>query len=98
MIENLKVGPYTDEEVDFGPVITQQSKDAVIGYINRSIEEGAKVVVDGRNPTICQTSKGFYLGPTLLDEITPSMEVFQQEVFGPARIVVRLNLYKKRSI
>lgn len=89
-IENLKVGPYTDNEVDFGPVITQQAKDTVIGYIDRSVEAGAKVVVDGRNPAISQTSKGFYLGPTLLDEITPSMEVFQQEVFGPARIVVRV--------
>ncbi|PYF08529.1 CoA-acylating methylmalonate-semialdehyde dehydrogenase [Ureibacillus chungkukjangi] len=89
-VEKLKVGPYTEDDVDFGPVITNQSKEMVEGYINRSIEEGAKVVVDGRNPSICETSNGFYLGPTLLDEVTPAMEVYQQEVFGPARIVVRV--------
>ncbi|MFP3918090.1 CoA-acylating methylmalonate-semialdehyde dehydrogenase [Lysinibacillus telephonicus] len=89
-IENLKVGPYTDNEVDFGPVITMQSKEAVIKAINKGVEEGAKLVVDGRNPSICEVSNGFYLGPTLLDEVKPSMEIYEQEVFGPARIVVRV--------
>ncbi|SOC34695.1 CoA-acylating methylmalonate-semialdehyde dehydrogenase [Ureibacillus acetophenoni] len=89
-IANLKVGPYTDETVDFGPVITQQSKDAVLAAINKGIEEGAQIVVDGRNPKISETSKGFYLGPTLLDEVTPSMEIYEKEVFGPARIIVRV--------
>ncbi|MBM7609858.1 malonate-semialdehyde dehydrogenase (acetylating)/methylmalonate-semialdehyde dehydrogenase [Lysinibacillus composti] len=88
-IENLKVGPYTDAEVDFGPVITQQSKDVVIAAINKGIEEGAQIVVDGRNPKISETSKGFYVGPTLLDYVTPSMEIYENEVFGPARIIVR---------
>ena len=89
-IEKLKVGPYTEEGVDFGPVITQQSKDAVVGFVNRGIDEGANVVVDGRSPSICETSNGFYLGPTLIDGVTPSMEIYQQEVFGPARIIVRV--------
>lgn len=90
-IENLKIGPYTDETADFGPVITQQSKDAVINAINKAIEEGAELVVDGRNPSINQKSNGFYLGPTLFDNVTPSMEIYEQEVFGPARIVVRVD-------
>lgn len=89
-IENLKVGPYTDDEVDFGPVITEQSKQVVLKAINKGIEEGAKLVVDGRNPSISEVSKGFYLGPTLFDEVKPSMEIYEQEVFGPARIVVRV--------
>lgn len=89
-IAKLKVGPYTDAEVDFGPVITQQSKDAIIGYIDRSLEEGATLVCDGRNPEISKQSNGFYLGPTLLDHVKPGMEIYEQEVFGPARNVVRV--------
>ncbi|GAB0169094.1 CoA-acylating methylmalonate-semialdehyde dehydrogenase [Lysinibacillus sp. CTST325] len=87
-ILKLKVGPYTDDEVDFGPVITQQSKDTILRYIDGAIAEGANVVTDGRNPKICETSKGFYLGPTLLNNVTREMTIFKEEVFGPARIVV----------
>ncbi|MFJ8517951.1 CoA-acylating methylmalonate-semialdehyde dehydrogenase [Lysinibacillus xylanilyticus] len=87
-ILKLKVGPYTDDEVDFGPVITQQSKDTILRYIEEAIEEGANLVTDGRNPKVCETSKGFYLGPTLLNNVTPEMTIFKEEVFGPARIVV----------
>ncbi len=90
-IAKLKVGPYTDPDVDFGPVITQQSKDTVIGFIDRSLKEGATIVCDGRNPDIAKDSNGFYLGPTLLDHIKPGMEIYEQEVFGPARNVVRVD-------
>lgn len=90
-IAKLKVGPYTDADVDFGPVITKQSKDAIIGFIDRSLEEGATLVCDGRNPEIAKNSNGFYLGPTLLDNVKPGMEIYEQEVFGPARNVVRVN-------
>lgn len=88
-IQALKVGPYTDPSVDFGPVITKQSKENILQAINLGIQEGAQVVVDGRTPGISETSDGFYLGPTLLDHVTPEMKVYQEEVFGPARIVVR---------
>ncbi|WP_102692097.1 CoA-acylating methylmalonate-semialdehyde dehydrogenase [Rummeliibacillus pycnus] len=87
-IATLKVGPYTDPEVDFGPVITKQSKENIIKHINLALEEGASLAVDGREPTICETSKGFYLGPTLLHDVKPEMTIFKEEVFGPARIVV----------
>ncbi|WP_096550188.1 CoA-acylating methylmalonate-semialdehyde dehydrogenase [Ureibacillus thermosphaericus] len=88
-IEKLKVGPYTDDNVDFGPVISKESKETILGYLERSLKEGAKLVTDGRNPEILKTLNGFYLGPTLLDEVTPDMEIFKYEVFGPVRIVVR---------
>ncbi|ATP39867.1 methylmalonate-semialdehyde dehydrogenase (CoA acylating) [Solibacillus sp. R5-41] len=90
-IAKLKVGPYTVADVDFGPVITQQSKDSIIGFIDRSLTEGATLVCDGRNPDIAKNSNGFYLGPTLLDNVKPGMEIYEQEVFGPARNVVRVN-------
>lgn len=90
-VAELKVGPYHDEQVDFGPVITQQSKDLVVKYIEESLEEGAQLAFDGRNPEICQTDKGFFLGPTLLDHVTTDMKIYKEEVFGPARIVVRVS-------
>ncbi|MFF2288676.1 CoA-acylating methylmalonate-semialdehyde dehydrogenase [Peribacillus butanolivorans] len=90
-VEELKVGAYNDENADFGAVITQESKDTIIKYIDESLEEGAELCVDGRNPEICETNKGFYLGATLLDHVTPEMKIYRDEVFGPARIVVRVN-------
>lgn len=87
-IANLKVGPYTDPEVDFGPVITKQSKDNIIKHINLALEEGASIAVDGRKPEISENSNGFYLGPTLLHDVKPDMTIFKEEMFGPARIVV----------
>jgi malonate-semialdehyde dehydrogenase (acetylating) / methylmalonate-semialdehyde dehydrogenase len=90
-VAELKVGAYTDESADFGAVITQQSKDTVLKYINESIEEGAILTVDGRNPEVNAPEKGFYLGATLLDHVTPDMKIYRDEVFGPARIVVRVS-------
>lgn len=89
-VRDLKVGPYTDEQVDFGPVISKEAKQTVLTEINNSIEEGASLVIDGRNPEICENSEGYYLGPTLLDNVTPEMKIYKEEVFGPARIVVRV--------
>ncbi|GGA20186.1 CoA-acylating methylmalonate-semialdehyde dehydrogenase [Psychrobacillus lasiicapitis] len=89
-VRALKVGPYTDEQVDFGPVISKEAKQNVLSEINNSIEEGASLVIDGRNPEICESSEGYYLGPTLLDNVTPDMKIYKEEVFGPARIVVRV--------
>ena len=85
---NLKIGSFQEENIDFGPVITQQAKDTIIQYIDCAVAEGANLVTDGRNPSICETSKGFYLGPTLLNQVTPDMKIFKEEVFGPARIIV----------
>lgn len=85
---NLKVGSFREANIDFGPVITQQAKDTIIQYIDGAVAEGANLVTDGRNPSICETSKGFYLGPTLLNQVTPDMKIFKEEVFGPARIIV----------
>ena len=87
-IVNLKIGCYKDPTIDFGPVISQQAKDLIIQYIDGAVGEGANLVIDGRNPSICETSKGFYLGPTLINHVTPDMQIFKEEVFGPARIIL----------
>lgn len=90
-INKLKIGVYTDPEVDFGPVITQQSKEAILGSIERSIQEGATVVCDGRELDIVKNSDGFFVGPTLVDHVKPGMEIYEQEVFGPVRNIVRVD-------
>ncbi|WP_341301525.1 CoA-acylating methylmalonate-semialdehyde dehydrogenase [Lysinibacillus sp. FSL H8-0500] len=90
-IDALKVGVYTNPETDFGPVISQQSKEQVLAAINRGEQEGAVVVCDGREAEITKNSNGFFLAPTLLDHVKPGMEIYEQEVFGPVRNVVRVN-------
>jgi len=90
-IINLKVGPYTNPDSDFGPVISQQSKEAILAAIDRGESEGASIICDGRELDIVKESKGFFVGPTLLDHVKPGMEIYEQEVFGPARNVVRVD-------
>ncbi|MFJ7647908.1 CoA-acylating methylmalonate-semialdehyde dehydrogenase [Lysinibacillus sp. NPDC097279] len=90
-ITALKVGAYTDADTDFGPVISQQSKEAILAAIEKGQSQGATVVCDGRELAIVNESKGFFVGPTLLDHVKPGMEIYEQEVFGPARNVVRVD-------
>lgn len=89
-VNELKIGKFDDMDADFGPLISAESKASVVKAINEAIEEGAVLAVDGRNPKV-ETEAGFYLAATLLDHVTPSMKIYKEEVFGPARIVVRVN-------
>ncbi|MGE7984099.1 CoA-acylating methylmalonate-semialdehyde dehydrogenase [Solibacillus sp. NPDC093137] len=90
-ISNLKVGSYKEEGTDFGPVISKESKENILKAIDLAERQGATVVLDGRELDIVKNSEGFFVGPTLLDNITKEMEIFDEEVFGPARNVVRVN-------
>jgi malonate-semialdehyde dehydrogenase (acetylating) / methylmalonate-semialdehyde dehydrogenase len=89
-MKNLKVGAYTDSNNDFGPVITRQHQEKVVGYINSAEEQGATVVVDGREPRIPGYEKGFFVGGTLIDHVTPEMDSYKEEIFGPVLQVVRV--------
>jgi malonate-semialdehyde dehydrogenase (acetylating)/methylmalonate-semialdehyde dehydrogenase len=86
----LKVGAYSDSSNDFGPVITCQHRDKVVGYINHAEEQGAKVVVDGRNPKVEGYDDGFFVGGTLIDNVTVDMTSYKEEIFGPVLQVVRV--------
>lgn len=88
-IDNLKVGAYT-EGADYGPVISRQAKESILKAIDRSEEEGATIVCDGRYKDVTQNNKGFFLAPTLLDHVKPGMQIFDEEVFGPVRNIVRV--------
>ena len=93
-IESLKVAPYTGgDDVDFGPVITAQAKDRIEGLITSGVEQGAKLVTDGRGLNIQGYENGHFVGPTLFDDVTPDMDIYKEEIFGPVLSVVRENTY-----
>lgn len=86
-VEDLKVGPYDDETADFGALISAEAKQGVLDAVEKTVSQGANIVVDGRNPNV-ENKDGFYLGATLVDNVKPEMDVYKEEVFGPVRTVV----------
>ncbi len=88
-VEALKIGPYDDTEADFGPLITRQSKQTVERFIDESLSDGAELRVDGRSFELDGYENGFFVGSTLVDHVRPDMSFYREEVFGPARGIVR---------
>ena len=89
-MSNLKVGPYDDPDNDFGPVITREHQQKIIDHINHAEQQSAEIVVDGRFPEIAGYERGFYIGGTLIDRVTPDMDSYHAEIFGPVLQVVRV--------
>src|ERR1700754_4354831 len=88
----LKIGDGTQDS-DMGPLVTQAHRDKVAGYIDAGEADGAKIVVDGRDVTPNGAAEGFWLGPTLIDHVTPEMSIYTDEIFGPVLSVVRVESY-----
>jgi malonate-semialdehyde dehydrogenase (acetylating)/methylmalonate-semialdehyde dehydrogenase len=80
---------------DMGPLITKVHRDKVASYIDIAKSDGANVVVDGRDVAIDGDENGFWLGPTLIDKVKPSSQVYQDEIFGPILSIVRVNSYEE---
>ena len=78
---------------DMGPLITAVHRDKVASYIDAGVSAGAKLVVDGRNPKVNGAAEGFWLGPTLFDQVTPEMSIYKDEIFGPVLSVIRVSSY-----
>ncbi|MCA3593744.1 MAG: CoA-acylating methylmalonate-semialdehyde dehydrogenase [Methylobacterium sp.] len=93
-VENLKVGPSTDGTADFGPLVTRQHLERVKGYVDLGVQEGAKLVVDGRGFRMQGYENGFYMGGCLFDHVTPEMRIYREEIFGPVLSVVRAQDYE----
>ncbi|ALJ21884.1 CoA-acylating methylmalonate-semialdehyde dehydrogenase [Microbacterium sp. No. 7] len=91
----LAVGPSLREGVDYGPLITRDAVDRVSAAIQRGIDEGAVVLADGRGLVVEGHEEGFYLGPTLLDHVTPDMAVYREEIFGPVLVITRAQSYEQ---
>ncbi|MEO1561991.1 MAG: CoA-acylating methylmalonate-semialdehyde dehydrogenase [Pseudomonadota bacterium] len=94
-IEKLKVGPYTaGEDVDMGPVVTAAAKERILGLVNSGVEQGAKLVVDGRDFSLQGYENGFFVGPHLFDHVTTDMDIYKEEIFGPVLSTVRAGTYE----
>jgi malonate-semialdehyde dehydrogenase (acetylating)/methylmalonate-semialdehyde dehydrogenase len=90
-IPGVKVGPGNEPDSEMGPLITGEHRDKVVSYIDGAPAEGASVVVDGRRTG---TDGGFFVDPTLIDNVQPGMACYDQEIFGPVLSVVRVNGYE----
>jgi malonate-semialdehyde dehydrogenase (acetylating)/methylmalonate-semialdehyde dehydrogenase len=89
-LADLKVAPGTVERADMGPLVTREHLERVRGYVDLGVDEGAQLVVDGRELRITGHEKGYYLGPCLFDRVQPSMRIYREEIFGPVLCVVRV--------
>ncbi|MGK2961156.1 MAG: CoA-acylating methylmalonate-semialdehyde dehydrogenase [Gemmatimonadaceae bacterium] len=74
---------------NLGPVISAEARQRIEGYIEEAQAKGAKILVDGRNPVVKGKEGGFWVGPTIIDEVTPDMRIAQEEVFGPVLVIIR---------
>jgi malonate-semialdehyde dehydrogenase (acetylating)/methylmalonate-semialdehyde dehydrogenase len=90
--EALKVGAGDDPGSEMGPLVTQQHRERVVSYIEAGQHEGAAITLDGRTKGKAKTD-GFFVGPTVLDRVTPDMRVYKEEIFGPVLSIVRVDTY-----
>ncbi|NJD28987.1 MAG: CoA-acylating methylmalonate-semialdehyde dehydrogenase [Chloroflexi bacterium] len=91
-LPKINVGPGTDEHAQMGPLVTREHRDKVASYLDRGRDQGASVIVDGREHDSYR-SAGFFLGPSLIDRVTPDMDSYCNEIFGPVLEVVRVQTY-----
>lgn len=89
-IDNLRVRNGMEGDADMGPLVTAQHKAKVEGYIIKGVEEGAQLIVDGRNFKVPGAENGFFVGATLFDQVKPEMTIYKDEIFGPVLGIVRV--------
>ena len=93
-VESLKIGPYTaGNDVDFGPVVTRAAQERILGLVDSGVAQGADLKVDGRGFRMQGYENGFFVGACLFDKVTPEMDIYKQEIFGPVLSVVRAKSY-----
>lgn len=95
LAKELKIGPAYDKSTRMGPVVNEAHRQSIVNWIAKGEEEGAKVVLDGRNFVVPGYEKGFYLGPTILDHVKPGMTVGDTEIFGPVLSVKRVKDFEE---
>jgi malonate-semialdehyde dehydrogenase (acetylating)/methylmalonate-semialdehyde dehydrogenase len=90
-----RIGPSYDKSSELGPLVTGQHRDSVRKWIERGVEEGASLVLDGRNARVEGYENGFYLGPCIFDHVKPGMAIGDQEIFGPVLSVKRIRSFEE---
>ena len=88
--KKLKIKNGMELDAEMGPIVTAQARDRIEGYIALGVEEGAKLVVDGRGHSVAGHEQGFFTGGTLFDHVTPQMRIYKEEIFGPVLACVRV--------
>ena len=88
-IAKLRIGISSDKDADYGPVVNAAHKARVEGWIQKGVDDGAELVVDGRGFTLQGHENGFFIGPSLFDHVKPGMESYKEEIFGPVLQIVR---------
>jgi malonate-semialdehyde dehydrogenase (acetylating)/methylmalonate-semialdehyde dehydrogenase len=94
-VENLRIGPSTDREADYGPVVTGQALGRIRDYVEVGIKEGATLAVDGRDFKMQGYENGYFMGGCLFDNVTKDMRIYKEEIFGPVLSVVRAKTYEE---
>ncbi len=94
-MRTLKVGVSTDAEAHYGPVVTAQHRERVAGWIEKGVQEGAELVVDGRDFSLQGHERGYFIGPSLFDHVRPEMSSYQEEIFGPVLQIVRAESFEE---
>jgi malonate-semialdehyde dehydrogenase (acetylating)/methylmalonate-semialdehyde dehydrogenase len=96
-IERMRVGVSTDPGSVYGPVVTAAHKKRIEDYIELGVQEGSAILADGRGFSLQGYEKGFFIGPTLLDHVTPGMKSYQEEIFGPVLQIVRAATFEEAA-
>ena len=94
-VEALRIGLPTDEAADYGPLVSAEALARVRNYIDLGVQEGATLAVDGRNFRMQGYERGFFIGGSLFDHVTPDMRIYREEIFGPVLSVVRADTYEQ---
>ncbi len=95
LAKNLKVGPAYDKTSGLGPVVNAKHKQSILNWIQKGIDEGAELVLDGRNVTVEGFEGGYYLGPTIFDHVTEDMSIGTSEIFGPVLCIKRVKTFEE---
>jgi len=93
-LPKVQVGPGSDPASEMGPLVTRQHRDKVASYLDSAAEQGATIVADGREHPLYRDSEGYFLGTSLIDDVTPSMDCYRDEIFGPVLTVMRVATYE----
>ncbi|MCB1815277.1 MAG: CoA-acylating methylmalonate-semialdehyde dehydrogenase, partial [Candidatus Competibacteraceae bacterium] len=94
-VKSLNIGPYTDANAEMGPLVTQDHLNKVRGYIDTGIEEGAELVLDGRDYRVPGHEDGYFIGGSIFDKVKPQMRIYREEIFGPVLSLVRAQNFEE---
>lgn len=95
LIQKIRIDAGDSEACDMGPLVSSSHRERVVAAINQGIEEGATLILDGRNYSHPKYPQGYFLGPTLFDRVEETMSIYQQEIFGPVLVILRADSFEQ---